>query len=134
MAARYADYTNFGQSVEEFVHKSDVLAGHCREVGTAFERIVRSKNFNVVCAETEGEVEDRIGWIRDHYSKFVAEERLDRMESLYREMAGTPEQLIEKLHAWSAVGMDYAIVYFAESAYDTSGLELFAKQVVPALS
>lgn len=134
VAARYADYTNYGQSLDEFVHKSEILAGHCREVGTDFDRIVRSKNFNVVCAETENEVEDRIGWIRDHYSAFVEPTRLDRMESLFRDMAGTPEQLVEKLHTWSAVGMDYAIVYFAEVAYDAGGLELFASQVMPHLT
>ncbi|NNC75950.1 MAG: LLM class F420-dependent oxidoreductase, partial [Acidimicrobiia bacterium] len=31
-------------------------------------------------------------------------------------------------------GMGYAIVYFAEAAYDTSGLELFAREVAPALA
>jgi hypothetical protein len=30
--------------------------------------------------------------------------------------------------------MSYAIVYFAEAAYDTSGLERFATEVIPALS
>ena len=36
---------------------------------------------------------------------------------------------------WPAVlGMTYAITYFAEAAYDTSGIALFAKEVVPALA
>jgi alkanesulfonate monooxygenase SsuD/methylene tetrahydromethanopterin reductase-like flavin-dependent oxidoreductase (luciferase family) len=49
-------------------------------------------------------------------------------------MAGTPEQLVEKLRAWEAVGMSYAIHYFAEAAYDRSGIELFARKVIPALA
>src|SRR5690606_40136817 len=44
VAARYADYTNFAGSPESFVHKSEVLAGHCREVGRDFDDITRTMN------------------------------------------------------------------------------------------
>ena len=134
VAARYAAYTNFGQSLEEFVHKSEVLRGHCVDVGRDFDSIVRSTNFNVVCEETEAAVEDRIGWIKDHYRPFVDADRLDQLEAMYRRTAGTPEQLVEKLRPHGEAGMGYAIVYFAEAAYDTAGLELFAREVIPALA
>ena len=134
VAAQHADYTNFGRSVEEFRHKSEVLARHCREVGTDFDRIVRSSNFNVVCEESEAAVEDRIAWIIDHYRSFVSDEdHLGRIEAMFRETAGTPEQLVEKLRPWADAGLGYTIVYFAEAAYDTSGLERFAREVIPAL-
>ena len=133
VAARYAAYTNFGQSLEEFVHKSDVLRGHCADVGRDFDSIVRSTNFNIVCEESEAAVEDRIAWIKDHYRPFVDADRLDRLEEMYRKTAGTPDQLVEKLRPHAEAGMGYAIVYFAEAAYDTTGLELFAREVIPAL-
>ena len=38
VAARYASYTNFANTVEEFEHKSNVLRGHCEDVGTGFRR------------------------------------------------------------------------------------------------
>ncbi len=134
VAARYAQYTNFGQTLDEFVHKSGVLAGHCADVGRDFDDIVRSSNFNVVCAPTETDVEERIAWIKDHYRPFVEPDRLDGMERMWRRTAGTPEQLVERLQPWAAAGMTYAIVYFIEAAYDTGGLELFAREVVPALA
>ncbi len=134
VAARYADYTNFGASLDEFRHKSEVLARHCRDVGTDFDRIIRSSNFNVVCEESEAAVEDRIAWIVDHYRPFVPEEdRLGKIEAMFRDMAGTPEQLVDKLRPWADAGLAYTIVYFAEAAYDTSGLERFATEVIPAL-
>ena len=46
----------------------------------------------------------------------------------------TPEQIVEKLTALRDLGMDYGIFYFPEIATDTSGLELFEREVVPALS
>jgi F420-dependent oxidoreductase-like protein len=134
VAARYASYTNFATSVEEFVHKSGILQGHCEDVGTEFESIIRSSNFNVICEETESDVADRMEWIKDHYRPFVSPDRLARVEGLFREFAGTPEQLVAKLRPWVEAGMTYGIAYFAEVSHDTAGLERFAREVVPAFS
>ncbi len=48
-------------------------------------------------------------------------------------LVGTPEQIVEKLTELEGLGMTYAITYFAEAAYDRSGIELFESEVVPAL-
>lgn len=133
VAARYAKYTNFGLTLDEFVNKSAILKGHCDEVGTEFNAIVRSSNFNVICEETESDVEERVGWIMDQYRQFVPPERLERLEDMAREFAGTPSQLIEKFGPWVDAGLSYGIAYFAEAAFDTSGLERFAREVVPVL-
>ena len=69
IAAEYADYTNFDAALEGFKHKSEVLRGHCADVGRDFDQIVRSANYNVVIGETEQEVQDRLAWTRDHYLK-----------------------------------------------------------------
>jgi len=47
---------------------------------------------------------------------------------------GTPDQVIEKLAKIRDLGCDYAICYFPEAAYDRSGIELFEREVIPALS
>lgn len=133
VAARYAQYTNFGGSVEEFIHKSEVLAGHCADVGTDFDAIVRTTNFNVICAETEQDVADRIAWIKQMYGRFVPEDQLEQVDSTFGAMAGTPDQLVERLRPWADAGLEYAIVYFQEAAYDRTGLELFATEVMPQL-
>ncbi len=134
VAARYAGYTNFAGSVEQFAHKSEVLRSHCEDVGTDYEAIVRSANFDVVCEASEQAVEDRIVWIKDYFAALVPAPRAERIGEMYRPMAGTPEQLVAKLKPWADAGMGYAIGYFAEAAYDRSGIELFAREVIPALS
>ncbi len=131
VAARYADYTNFGGDVDSFVHKSEVLAGHCADVGRDVAEITRSANFNVICASSESEVADRLAWLADLYRPLVGDERADNVGNLF--LSGTPEQLVEALTPWRDAGMAYAIVYFPEAAYDTAGLELFAREVMPAL-
>ena len=133
VAARYASYTNFGGSVEQFAHKSSVLAGHCGDLGTDYTAIVRSANFNMVCAPTEAEVADRLDWIEDRFTRLVDADRGARQRASFAGMAGTPEQLAEKLRPWVDAGLGYAICYSAEAAFDASGLELFAREVAPHL-
>ncbi|HEU4915526.1 MAG TPA: LLM class F420-dependent oxidoreductase [Acidimicrobiia bacterium] len=132
VAARHAQYTNFGIKPEWFTHKSEVLAAHCRDVGRDFEEITRSANFNIICAGTEAEVADRIGALQARLEKYVPPAKAEEQIRLYRHNSGTPEQVITSLKEWEALGLAYAIVYFPDAAYDLSGLELFAREVVPA--
>lgn len=134
VAARYGQYTNFGIDLEEFKKKSEILAGHCRDVGTDYDAIVRSTNFNILCAETESELEEKLAGFEAHMKKYASDEKADRQVALYKAMSGTPEQIIERLREWEAAGMTYTIVYFPDPAYDTGSMDLFAEKVIPAFS
>jgi alkanesulfonate monooxygenase SsuD/methylene tetrahydromethanopterin reductase-like flavin-dependent oxidoreductase (luciferase family) len=137
VAARYADYTNFGYTLDEFTHKSHVLAGHCEDVGRDFDEIVRTTNFNIVIGETEAEVADRTAWVKEHFTPVVGADKVDEMFSNnYVKgggIAGTPDQIVEHLRTWQAAGMTYGILYFQDLAYDRRGLDLFTEKVVPRL-
>lgn len=136
IAAEYADYTNFDGTPEGFSAKSEILRGHCADVGRDFDEIVRSANYNVVIGRDEREVRDRLGWIRDHYASAglpddVVEDTVRSFET--GPLVGTPEQIVESLRDLQARGMTYAITYFVEQAYDLSGVELFEREVLPEL-
>jgi len=134
IAAEHAQYTNFFGSPEEFTHKSEVLRGHCRDIGPDDAEITRSANFNVVIGETEAEVDDRMAWVENHYNLTVPEKAAEVAEEFRGGyLVGTPEQLVEKLRHLEGLGLGYAITYWAEAAYDRSGIELFEREVVPAL-
>jgi F420-dependent oxidoreductase-like protein len=135
IAARYAQYTNFsGGDLEMFEAKSDILRGHCKEVGTDFDAITRSVNFDILCAASESELDEKKKWYRSHMEKYVSERGADRFAPMYERSSGTPEQIVERMKALEDAGMGYAIVNFADVAYDRSSLELFAKEVIPAFS
>jgi len=135
IAAKYAQYTNFDGALDGFRRKSALLAEHCRAVGTDFDAITRSANYNVAIGSTEREVQERLSWIRAHLTASIGAGRAERQLSGFGNLpgVGTPEQIIEKLSALKAAGLSYAITYFPEAAYDTSGMELFEKEVIPAL-
>ncbi|MHC9294513.1 LLM class F420-dependent oxidoreductase [Mycobacterium sp. LTG2003] len=136
IAAKYAQYTNFTSAPDGFAHKSGVLAGHCREVGTEYDAIVRSANFNAVIGDSEADVKDRIARLRDRQVPVAGEAAVDAMLSTMsapESASGTPEQVVEKLQRMRDLGCEYAILYFPEAAYDRSGIELFEQKVIPAL-
>ena len=135
IAAKYAQYTNFTPELEAFKHKSDVLAEHCREVGTDFDAIVRSANFSAIIGTSDADVKDRQRRILDRMSRYVPEAVAEAMLSGGSEGAtGTTEQVIERIAKVRDLGCEYAICYFPEAAYDRSGIELFEREVIPALS
>lgn len=137
IAAKYAQYTNFSSVPAEFERKSQILAAHCGEVGTDYGAIVRSANVNSVIASSESEVTDRLKAIRDRQVPKAGADAVDAMLSNVASpdsATGTPEQVIERLTRLRDLGCEYAIVYFPEAAYDRSGVELFEREVIPALS
>jgi F420-dependent oxidoreductase-like protein len=137
IAAKYAQYTNFTAEPQGFAHKSEVLAAHCRDVGTDYDAIVRSANFNAVVGESEADVEERVGRLSARLLGKANEAAVDGMLAMSTSpdsASGTPEQIVEKLKRMRELGCEYAIVYFPEAAYDRSGIEMFEREVIPALS
>ncbi len=137
IAARYADYTNFGGTPEEFRHKSVILRGHTDAIGRDFGSIVRSANYNVVIADTEAEVQQRLDAIEARVTPYLGSEKAAEFIAEYHGdqalAVGTPQQIIERLGEMKALGVGYFIHYFPEAAYDRSGMELFEREVIPAL-
>ena len=134
--AKYAQYANLDATPETFKHKSEVLAAHCSEVGTDFDAIVRSGNYNVLIADTEKDVADKLAWVRSHYEPHVPADVLERTVNGFASgpLVGTPEQLAERLTEARAMGLTYAIGYFVDAAYDRSSIELFESKVIPELA
>ncbi|RVW04200.1 LLM class F420-dependent oxidoreductase [Rhodococcus xishaensis] len=136
IAAKYARYTNFDGTPEVFAHKSQLLREHCAAVGTDFGAIVRSANYNVAIGHTEAEVQDRLDALRARLEPIVGAEKADASLGGFRGLpaVGTPEQIVENLTKLKNEGLEYAIFYVPEAAYDTSGLELLEREVLPNLA
>jgi F420-dependent oxidoreductase-like protein len=137
IAARYARYTNFDSDPDGFRRKSEILAAHCRDLGTDFDAITRSANYSVVLGETEKDVQDRLAWMKDHLLRCgvpenVAERRMRDFAD--GPLVGTPELIAERLAELGGLGMSYAILNFAEVAYDRTALTLFTEKVAPQLA
>jgi F420-dependent oxidoreductase-like protein len=134
IAAEHAAYTNFDGTPEGFAHKSAVLREHCEAIGRPFDEITRSANYNVVIGQTQAQVDDRIACIEEHFATSVPASAAKTAEDFrHGPLVGTPGQIVDRLRGLDQLGMTYAICYFAEAAYDRSGIELFEREVIPAL-
>ena len=136
IAAKYARYTNFDATPDVFRRKSEILAQHCKDVGTDFGAIVRSSNFNVIIGESNTDVADKLNWVRAHYQPLIPAESVERNVAMLSSgpLVGTPEQIAEELSQLRDIGLDYMIGYFVDAAYDPSSIDLFASKVIPALA
>ncbi len=135
VAARYADYTNFGMQLDAFVHKSEVLAGHCADVGRDYEEIVRSVMKTMIIDEDEAVAFEKVEEYEANLAELVGAEWAGRSRRNIEKLGivGTPEQVAEELKRYADAGMGYIIGYFPDAAYDRTSLDLFSGEVVPAL-
>lgn len=138
IAAKYASYTNFGGTPEEFTHKSEVLRGHCEAIGRDFGEITRTSEFHTVIGTDDADVARRLDSIEARVAPYLGPGATRRYMSEYRArspftLIGTPAEIVARLDERRELGLGYAILYFPEAAYDRSGLELFASEVMPAL-
>ncbi|GAA4373147.1 LLM class F420-dependent oxidoreductase [Agromyces bauzanensis] len=137
IAAKYASYTNFSGTLDVFAHKSAVLRGHCERLGTHFDAITRSSNFNTVIGSDDADVARRLDAIEARLAPFLGPEKTAGYMAELRGplgMVGTPTQVAAKLAERRELGLGYAIHYFPEAAYDRSSIDLFAAEVMPALA
>ncbi len=134
-AAKYADYTNFGDTLESFIHKSSVLKRHCEAVGRDYNEITRSVNFNVLIGD-DAQRDAKVARLREKYATVLDDPQLalDRLYGGRGAAMGTPEEIVEQLAAYADAGMEYAILYFPDAGFTTESIERFATEVMPAFS
>lgn len=131
VVARHAAYANFAGSPEKFAHKSEVLRGHCQDVGTDFEAITRTMNMSFVCAPTEAEAMERLDEVAARIEPLVDDRvRLERFLAQARRLSGPPDKIMEAVEPYRKEGLSYLIARFPDAAYDTSGIELFGREVI----
>lgn len=137
IAAKYAQYTNFSADPDEFARKSEILAGHCRDVGRDYGSIVRSANVNAIVGSSDADFAQRAQRVRDRLAGVCGESAAEAMMAMNDNpgnATGTPQRVIERMTRLRDLGCEYVICYFPEAAYDRSGIELFEREVIPALS
>ncbi|GGB38756.1 LLM class F420-dependent oxidoreductase [Flexivirga endophytica] len=138
IAAQYADYTNYFGDPEQFAEKTEILKGHCRDVGRDFDEITLTGNTNVVIADNDAELDDKLGAISARMVQGGMSDADARahVERSLRDQAtvGTAEQVAEALRSMKDAGLGYTITYFPDAAYDRGTMERFEREIIPELA
>lgn len=121
VVARLADRSNFGGNPEEFAHKCEVLARHCKDVGRDYDEIEKTWSPEVFVRETDQEIQDagsRSFWGEPFESWSAGN------------LVGTPEQVAEKVRTYMDLGVTSFMPWCSDYPEDTT-LRLFAERVIP---
>ncbi len=129
IAAQHADATNWQVGLDQFVHKSEVLAGHCAAIGRDFDTIVRTHGPDCRLFDTEADLRAWLAtpaggnlWGRGDDDAYVADN-----------LVGTVEQVTEKVQAFVDAGCSEFVLWFRDSPSSES-MERFAAEVIPGVS
>jgi F420-dependent oxidoreductase-like protein len=128
IAAQHADATNWQVGLDGFVHKSEVLARHCEDLGRDPDSIVRTHAPDCILFDSDADLRrwlDSDGgghlWGRDDPEDYVRDN-----------FVGTDEQVAEKVQAYLDAGCSEFVLWFRDYP-DVESMERFMADVVPRL-
>jgi F420-dependent oxidoreductase-like protein len=119
---------------EKFAHKSEVLEGHCKDVGRDFGSSSRSANYQRRHRrDPQKDVEDRLAVDRGLRTARPGSRTRQSASSGSCSVPARPSHTGADRRAtpgFEKAGMTYCIANFREVAYDTSAIELFEQTVI----
>lgn len=119
VVAKYADWWNIpGGTLENYARKLGVLRGHCQVVGRDYDEIVKSWSAEAVAVATTHEEAERIAAASPYNADPII---------------GTPVEVAEQLQPFIDLGVRCLIVRLLDFP-ETTGVELFANEVMPRLA
>jgi alkanesulfonate monooxygenase SsuD/methylene tetrahydromethanopterin reductase-like flavin-dependent oxidoreductase (luciferase family) len=136
IAAREAAEWNFtGLDVESYKAKAAVLAEHCSRVARDPATLRHSMMTGHLVGRDEKELRQRAQRMSNVIPRFEGMEPDQVLEALRRGtwMVGTPDEVAEKMLAYSAAGVDLFMLqhYLMD---DSDALELLAGEVIPVVA
>jgi F420-dependent oxidoreductase-like protein len=130
IVAEHADEWNVTRVTPEgYPAKRAVLEQHCRDVGRDAARIARSLMVPIVIGRGPAEVVARRARARAMFPGVPADEAGWRAAGF---LQGTPEQVIDQLRRWSALGVQRVLLQLLDPD-DAVALDLLAREVVSAV-
>jgi len=129
IAAQHADVTNWQVGLEQFVHKSEVLRGHCDAIGRDFDTIVRTHGPDCRIFDTERDLQ---AWL-DGPDGGHLRGRGDSSTYERENLVGTVEVVTDKVQAFVDAGCREFVLWFRDFPSSES-LERFAAEVIPNVS
>jgi len=124
MVARYADGCNLFGDPERAEHLLGVLHGHCETVGRDPAEITKTAMMTLVIAETEAGVRSKVEAMRG--AGWPAE----RVASA---TAGTPDQILERAHAFREVGIE-GVTFSMPDVHDPEAVALAGATLAPVFN
>jgi alkanesulfonate monooxygenase SsuD/methylene tetrahydromethanopterin reductase-like flavin-dependent oxidoreductase (luciferase family) len=130
IVAEHADEWNVTRvTFDDYRQKLRVLDEHCRAVGRDPATIRRSLMIPIAIGRSPAEVAARRAKVQAIFPRLPADEAEWRAAGF---LQGTPDRIIEDLRTWAGLGIRRVMLQYLDQE-DLAGLELIAREVLPAL-
>lgn len=138
LVAKHADIWNtdvFNGDVATLEHKIDVIEDHCQTVGRDPDEITYSWDGHVLCTRGTEKLERFLDLMTpiQFESEYTDQPDITRDNADDYFIMGTPAECIEAIEARIDVGVTKFMGWFLDFP-DTSGMDLFADEVMPAFA
>jgi F420-dependent oxidoreductase-like protein len=124
MVAQYADGCNLFGDPERARHLLGVLQAHCENVGRDPGEITKTSMMSLAIAETEDGVKAKVDAMR---AAGLPAERIANT------VAGTPEQILERAHAYRDVGIE-GVTFSMPDVHDLEAITLAGATLAPVFN
>jgi alkanesulfonate monooxygenase SsuD/methylene tetrahydromethanopterin reductase-like flavin-dependent oxidoreductase (luciferase family) len=124
ITAKHATSANIYGSPEKIAERAALLRGFCRDTGRDFDEIELSLHGELALAPTHAGAEALA-------SRIAAGQSLDLESQRDSWIIGTPDEVIEQLRRYAAVGVSHWIVHLP-APFDMTLLRLLRDEVIPA--
>ncbi len=124
MVAQYADGCNVFGDPARAQHLLGVLRGHCENVERDPDTITKTSMATIAIAETEAGVRAKLDAMR---AAGFSEQRVAGT------MAGTPEQILERAHAFRDVGIE-GLTFSMPDVHDLEAVTLAGETLAPVFN
>jgi F420-dependent oxidoreductase-like protein len=129
IAARHADATNWQVGLDSFIHKSEVLRGHCEDLGRDFDSITRTHGPDCRIFDSEADLRR---WLKSPNGGSLWG-RGDPEVYARANFVGTVEQVIDQVQGFADAGCREFVLWFRDYP-STESLERFITEVAPKIS
>jgi F420-dependent oxidoreductase-like protein len=121
MVAQYADGCNLFGDPDRAKHLLGVLAEHCENAGRDPKEITKTSMMSIAIAETEAGAQAKLDAMR---AAGLPQSRIDGT------LAGTPEQILERAHAYKDAGIE-GVTFSMADVHDLDAVALAGATLGP---
>ncbi len=121
LLAKYGNYGNWDVDVKGFVHKSEILKGHCEQQNREYSEIKKTLHTNVIIGENQKDLDDKINRITD-VTGIPKEMYIDKP------LVGTVDKVFSTMDEFKSVECEYIIAYVPDIVWGNS-LEILSQKI-----
>jgi F420-dependent oxidoreductase-like protein len=121
LLAKYGDYGNWDVDINGFVHKSEILKGHCEQQNREYSEIKKTLHTNVIIGENQKDLDNKI-------NKITEVTGIPKEMYINKPLVGTVDEVFDTIDEFKSIECAYIIAYVPDIVWGNS-LEILSQKI-----